>query len=79
MNYEESMQMKILEKLTLGIKSPTSEGEEEEKKSPREDDADDLFQQKQVFEKVVAKLLEYNDRINQGKEISVVEYFKKLD
>ena len=32
-----------------------------------------------MFEKIVAKLLEYNERINGGKEISVVEYFKRID
>ena len=32
-----------------------------------------------MFEKIVAKLLEYNEKINTGKEISVLEYLKKID
>ena len=32
-----------------------------------------------MFEKIVSKLLEYNEKINTGKEISVVEYIKKID
>ena len=31
------------------------------------------------YEKIIAKLLEYNEKINDGKEISVVEYLKKID
>ena len=32
-----------------------------------------------MFEKIVHKLLEYNEKINSGKEISVVEYLKRID
>lgn len=32
-----------------------------------------------VYEKIIAKLLEYNEKVNDGKEISVVEYLKKID
>lgn len=32
-----------------------------------------------MFEKIVHKLLEYNEKINSGKEISVVEYIKRID
>lgn len=32
-----------------------------------------------MFEKIVQKLLEYNEKINSGKEISVIEYLKRLD
>jgi len=35
--------------------------------------------QQTMFEKIVAKLLEYNEKINSGKEISVVEYLKRVD
>ena len=35
--------------------------------------------QQSMFEKIVAKLLEYNEKINNGREISVVEYLKRLD
>jgi len=31
------------------------------------------------YEKIIAKLLEYNEKVNDGKEISVVEYLKKID
>jgi hypothetical protein len=32
-----------------------------------------------VYEKVIAKLLEYNEKVNDGKEISVVEYLKRIE
>ena len=32
-----------------------------------------------MYEKIIAKLLEYNEKINDGKEISVVEYLKRID
>lgn len=32
-----------------------------------------------TYEKIIAKLLEYNEKMNEGKEISVVEYLKRLD
>lgn len=31
------------------------------------------------FEKIVNKLIEYNEKINDGKELSVVEYLKRID
>lgn len=31
------------------------------------------------FDKIVLKLLEYNERINEGKEIQVIEYIKRVD
>ena len=32
-----------------------------------------------VYEKIIAKLLEYNEKVNDGKEISVCEYLKRID
>ena len=32
-----------------------------------------------MFEKIVQKLLEFNEKINSGKEISIVEYLKRID
>ena len=32
-----------------------------------------------MFEKIVHKLLEFNEKMNNGKEISVVEYLKRID
>jgi len=32
-----------------------------------------------MFEKIVHKLVEYNEKMNHGKEISVVEYLKRID
>lgn len=32
-----------------------------------------------MFEKIINKLLEYNEKINAGKEISLVEYMKRID
>lgn len=35
--------------------------------------------QQNLFDRIVAKLIDYNEKINGGKEISVVEYLKRLD
>lgn len=32
-----------------------------------------------AYEKIIARLIEYNERMNEGKEISVVGYLKRLD
>jgi hypothetical protein len=32
-----------------------------------------------VYEKIIAKLLEYNEKVNEGKEISVVDFLKRID
>lgn len=32
-----------------------------------------------TYERIVSKLIEYNDKINDGKELSVVEYLKRID
>ena len=32
-----------------------------------------------MYDKIVQKLLEYNERINNGREVSVVEYLKRVD
>ena len=32
-----------------------------------------------TYEKIVGKLLEYNEKINEGKELSVVEDLKRID
>lgn len=32
-----------------------------------------------TYEKIVSKLIEYNEKINEGKELSVVEYLKRID
>jgi hypothetical protein len=32
-----------------------------------------------LFDKLIQKLVEYNDKINDGKEMSVVEYLKRID
>ena len=32
-----------------------------------------------MFEKIINKLLEFNEKINSGKEISLVEYMKRID
>ena len=32
-----------------------------------------------AYEKIISKLLEYNEKVNDGKEISVVEYLKRID
>lgn len=35
--------------------------------------------QKQSYEKLIEKLLEWNERVNVGKEISVIDYFAKIN
>ena len=35
--------------------------------------------ERSMFEKIINKLLEYNEKINNGKEISVVEYLKRIE
>ena len=32
-----------------------------------------------TYDKIVNKLLEYNEKINEGKELSVVEYLRRID
>jgi len=32
-----------------------------------------------TYERIVSKLLEYNEKINEGKELSVIEYLKRID
>jgi hypothetical protein len=35
--------------------------------------------EKANFERIVEKLLEYNEKINSGREISVLDYLKRID
>lgn len=76
---EESLELKMLEKIIKGISPELASDEEEEKKEEPTAEQEQKMHSKAIFEKIVAKLLEYNDRINHGKEISVTEYFKRLD
>ena len=32
-----------------------------------------------LYSKIIAKLMDYNERINSGKEISVIEYMKRIN
>lgn len=32
-----------------------------------------------VYEKIISKLLEYNEKVNEGREISVVEFLKRIE
>ena len=32
-----------------------------------------------MFEKIVKKCLDYNEKINSGKEISVIKYINRID
>jgi hypothetical protein len=32
-----------------------------------------------TYEKIVGKLIEYNEKINEGRELSIVEYLKRID
>ena len=32
-----------------------------------------------TYEKIVAKLVEYNEKMNDGKELSIVEYLKRIE
>jgi len=31
------------------------------------------------FDKIISKLLEFNEKMNSGREISVVDYLKRID
>jgi hypothetical protein len=35
--------------------------------------------EQQTYEKIVSKLIEYNEKVNEGKELSIVEYLKRID
>ena len=84
---EEANELKILEKILNNQPLQNEESEENEEMKatgaaaphdtfvPQSEDA----AQQSMFEKIVAKLLEYNEKINSGKEISVVEYLKRID
>lgn len=58
------------------------ENEEELKKSAANDcfvpQSEDPSQQG-MFERIINKLLELNEKINSGKEISIVQYLTRLD
>ena len=79
---EEENELKIIEKILRGESMGHTDSEEEKDGDQRDDNltpqAEHLNQQ-EMFEKIVQKLMEYNDKINNGKEISVVEYLKRLD
>jgi hypothetical protein len=32
-----------------------------------------------TYEKIVGKLIEYNEKVNEGRELSIVEYLKRID
>lgn len=79
---EEKAELKILEKILHNQPLQGEDSEEEEKQSAANDSfvpqSEDAAQQS-MFEKIVQKLLEYNEKINSGKEISIVEYLKRID
>lgn len=79
--YEETMELKALDKLLSGAgKQMESDDEDEEKKAAdKSKPPAAALDKREIFEKIVAKLLDYNDRINQGKEICVTEFFKRVD
>lgn len=82
--HEESAELRLLEKILKGLPTELeSDDEEEEKKHKGDSDGETTPSQMQddktIFQKVVQKLLEYNERINSGKEIAVTEYFKRID
>lgn len=82
---EEQNELKILEKILNNqpLEERTESGDEEEKAPAAETQSfvpqsQDATQQS-MFEKIVHKLLEFNEKMNNGKEISVVEYLKRID
>ena len=82
---EEANELKILEKILNNQPLQNDESEDDDRAAgatvpdntfvPQSED----IAQQTMFEKIVAKLLEYNEKINSGKEISVVEYLKRID
>ena len=81
---EEQAELKILEKILNNqpIDEDGAGSDHEEVKAGGDNQfmpsSEDSSQQT-IFEKIVQKLLEYNEKMNNGKEISVVEYLKRLD
>ena len=53
---------------------PATEEETKEEKVPKSEN-----ESKVRFDRIVHKLLEFNEKINSGREISVVEYLKRID
>lgn len=37
------------------------------------------MQEQISYEKIVNKLIEYNEKVNEGRELSIVEYLKRID
>lgn len=37
------------------------------------------MQEQVTYERIVGKLIEYNEKINEGKELSAIEYLKRID
>jgi hypothetical protein len=82
----EKVELQMLEKI-LKSQMQTAKPEEskEEKKQERtveEKEAAAKLKQKQdaaIYEKIISKLLEYNEKVNEGREISVVEFLKRIE
>ena len=78
---KELVEIKILERILENQEQVHDSDSDEETKSEKNDflpDAQEEIKQA-MFEKIINKLLEYNEKINQGKEISLVEYMKRID
>ena len=73
--------MKILGNQPVEQKEKSELADDEQQEEVKEEqfipDAENETQQ-QHFEKIINKLLDYNEKINGGKEIQVVEYLKRL-
>jgi hypothetical protein len=59
----EAIEFATLEKI---IRSPNQEGSH-------------ITDETAVFDKLIQKLVEYNEKINEGKELSIVEYLKRIE
>ena len=78
---EEECEKKLLEKILENQENVHDSESDEEGMQEKNDFSPDAKEEAQqaIFEKIINKLLEFNEKINSGKEISLVEYMKRID
>eukprot|EP00347_Sterkiella_histriomuscorum_P000542 403375452 len=82
----ESQELQALEKIIKNqlaqLKDQAQEKQQQEELKGGDADGQAYQQQSQdqvTYEKIVNKLIEYNEKINEGKELSAIEYLKRID
>ena len=78
---EEECEKKLLEKILENQENMHDSESDEEGMQEKNDFSPDAKEEAKqaIFEKIINKLLEFNEKINSGKEISLVEYMKRID